>query len=101
VLLFGVPVAVAAVIVRHPPDPATATDLGPLTNRYIWIHVALLFLLPLLGIVVWKLLEGMRGFAVSFARVAVAFALVFYAAFDALIGVAAGLLSREATAMDP
>ena len=89
------PVAVAVVIAGHPPDPTTAGDLGAATGRYISIHVALLFLLPLLGVVVWKLLEGLEGFASSLARLALAFALVFYAAFDALVGIAAGVLSRE------
>lgn len=68
---------------------------GDLTDRYIWIHVGLLFLLPPLGIVVWRLLEGLEGVAATVARVATAFALVFYAAFDSLVGIASGVLSRE------
>lgn len=94
-LLFGVPVAVALLIAGHPPDPTTAGDLGAATGRYITLHVALLFLLPLLGVVVWKLLEGLDGLAASLARAGLAFALVFYAAFDSLVGIAAGVLTRE------
>lgn len=98
-LLFAVPVATAAVIAGHPPDPATATDLGDATSRYIGIHVALLFMLPLLGIALWLLLDGISGLAATVARILIPVALVFYAAFDALVGIAAGVLSRETTAM--
>jgi hypothetical protein len=97
--LVAVPVLVAVVIAGHPPDPATATDLGAQTDRYIWIHVGLLFLLPLLGIVIWTLLRGLTGPAATLARVLLPVALVFYAAFDALVGIGSGLLAREAMQM--
>lgn len=97
--LFAVPVATAVVIAGHPPDPATATDLGERTSRYIAIHVALLFMLPLLGIALWLLLDGLSSAAATIARAAIPVALVFYAAFDALVGIAAGVLSRETVAM--
>jgi hypothetical protein len=94
--LVAVPVAVALVIAGHPPDPSTATDLGAQTDLYVWIHVALLFLLPLLGMVVWILLHGLTGAPATLARVLLPVALVFYAAFDALVGIGSGLLAREA-----
>jgi hypothetical protein len=96
IFLIAVPVSTALVIAGHPPDPATATDLGPDTDRYIAIHVALLFMLPLLGVAVWMLLDGLRGVAATVARLLLPFALVFYAAFDALVGIGAGVLAREA-----
>jgi hypothetical protein len=97
--VVGVPLLVAAVISRHPPDPVAAPDLGALTDRYLWIHVALLFLLPPLGMVIWMLLDGLTGAAAGTARLLLPVALVFYAAFDALVGIGAGLLSREAMAL--
>lgn len=95
-LVLAVPLLVALVIAGHPPDPATATDLGAQTDRYIWLHVGLLFLLPLLGMLVWSVIDGLTGAAATTARVLLPVALVFYAAFDALIGVGGGLLAREA-----
>lgn len=97
--LLAVPVATALVIFQHPPDPATAGDLGAQTDLYIWIHVGLLVMLPLLGIAVWLLLDGLHGRAATIARVLLPVAIVFYAAFDALVGIGAGLLSREAKAL--
>lgn len=90
---------VAAVVLRHPPDPATASDLGDQLGLYIAIHVALLVLLPLLGLVVWALLSGVTNRAATIARVLVVPAVAFYTAFDALVGVGAGVLAREALAM--
>jgi len=94
--LFIVPVATAAVVVRHPPDPTTATDLGDRLPLYIGIHVVLLLLLPLLGLVLWVLLRDIESTPATVSRVLVVPAVAFYAAFDALVGVAAGVLAREA-----
>lgn len=94
--LFAIPVATTLVIFRHPPDPATATDLGHHTGLYVWIHVGLLFMLPLLGILIWTLLRGIENRAATVARALLPVALVFYAAFDSLVGIVAGLLAHEA-----
>jgi hypothetical protein len=93
--LFAVPVLTALTIARHPPDPVLATDLGAQTDLYIWTHVGLLFMLPLLGIAIWMLLDGVSDSVATVARFLLPFAIVFYAAFDALVGIAAGVLSRE------
>ena len=95
-LMVGAPIATGAIVAFHPPDPSTAGDLGAQTDLYIGIHVGLLFMLPLLGLTVWWLLEEIDNRAASLARVALPFMLVFYAAFDALVGIGAGLLAREA-----
>lgn len=81
--MFIVPVATAAVVVRHPPDPATATDLGDRLPLYIGIHVALLLLLPLLGLVLWVLLRDIENTPATVSRVLVVPAVAYYAAFDA------------------
>lgn len=100
--LFATPVLTGLVIATHPTDPTTAADLGAETGRYIGIHVGLLVMLPLLGIALWLLLQGITGTAATIARVMIPFTVAFYAAFDALIGIGAGVLSREAVALgDP
>ena len=93
--LFAIPILTALVIFQHPPDPSSAHDLGHHTDLYIWIHVGLLFMLPLLGILIWKLLDGIDNRAATGARLLLPVALVFYAAFDSLVWIAAGLLARE------
>jgi len=95
-VLFGAPLAMAAVVFQHPPDPAHAGSLGDETGLYVGIHVTLLFVLPFLGIAVWLLLDGVHNRAATVARVTLPFALAFYAAFDSLVGIGAGVLAREA-----
>jgi hypothetical protein len=97
--LFAVPLATALVILWHPPDPSTATGLGHQTDLYITIHVALLFMLPMLGIHIWILLGGIHNRAATVSRLLLPVALVFYAAFDSLVGIVAGMLAREAQLM--
>lgn len=94
--VFIVPVATAAVVVRHPADPKTAADLGDQLSLYIGIHVVLLLLLPLLGVVLWVLLRDIDTTPATVSRVLTLPAVAFYAAFDALVGIAAGVLAREA-----
>jgi hypothetical protein len=94
--LFVVPVATAAVVAWHPADPTTAADLGDQLSLYIGIHVVLLLLLPLLGLVLWMLLRDIESTPATVSRVLVVPAVAFYAAFDALVGIAAGVLAREA-----
>lgn len=94
--LFGSPVVAAAVVAFHPADPNTAHSLGADIDLYVGIHVALLFVLPFLAMAVWLLLDGLEGRAAAVSRIALPFMLVFYAAFDALVGIGAGLLAREA-----
>lgn len=93
--LFVVPVATAAVVAWHPADPTTAADLGDQLSLYIGIHVVLLLLLPLLGLVLWMLLRDIDSKPATVSRVLVVPAVAFYAAFDALVGIAAGVLARE------
>ena len=100
VVLFSAPIATALVVLLHPPDPTTAGSLGTQTDLYIAIHVGLLFMLPLLAIAVWLILDGLTGTAAGLARLTLPFMLVFYAAFDALVGIGAGLMAREALAFD-
>jgi hypothetical protein len=66
---------------------------------YIWIHVGLLFMLPLLGILIWMLLHGIENRAATVVRVLLPVALVFYGAFDSLVGIVAGMLAHEAMHM--
>ena len=97
-VLFSSPVAAAVIVAGHPADPSTATDLGSSLDLYIAIHVALLFVLPFLGMTIWLLLDGLTSMAATASRLLLPFVLVFYAAFDALVGIGAGLVAREALA---
>lgn len=69
------------------------------TNRWLFVHVAQLVLTPFLGALVWMLLAGLESAAARVARAAVVLWLVFFSAFDAIAGIATGVLSRHANSL--
>lgn len=94
--MLATPVLVAITIATHPADPLLPDHLGDDLSRYIWIHVALLALIPLLGVVISMLIRGLAGPSATAARFLLFPAVALYAAFDALVGIATGVLAREA-----
>jgi hypothetical protein len=68
-------------------------------NRWIFVHAAQLVLTPFLAAGVWMLLLGIESVAASIARIALAFWMVFFSAFDAVAGLASGVLVRHATSL--
>jgi hypothetical protein len=68
-------------------------------NRWIFVHAAQLVLTPFLAAGVWMLLLGIESVAARVARIALAFWMVFFSAFDAVAGLASGVLVRHATSL--
>jgi hypothetical protein len=66
------------------------------TGRWLFVHIAQLMLVPLMGALVWTLLAGLESIAARVARAALVLWLVFFSAFDAVAGIATGVLSRHA-----
>jgi hypothetical protein len=66
------------------------------TGRWLFVHIAQLVLAPFLAVGVWMLLAGLESVAVRVARAALVLWLVFFSAFDAVAGIATGVLSRHA-----
>jgi hypothetical protein len=68
-------------------------------NRWIFVHVAQLVLMPFLAVGAWLLLDGLRSAASWVARSALVLWLVFFSAFDAVAGIATGVLTRHANSL--
>ena len=60
------------------------------------MHVGQLILTPLLFLAVWRLLDGLASTAATVSRCALVVWTVFFTAYDAIQGVATGLLVRHA-----
>jgi hypothetical protein len=69
------------------------------TGRWLFVHIAQLVLAPFLGALVWVLLTGLESIAARVARAALVVWLVFFSAFDAVAGIATGVLSRYANSL--
>jgi hypothetical protein len=79
----------------HPPD----LEVGDATALYLWIHFVQLVLILLLAWGTWLLVKDLPGRAARVARVAIVPYAIVYAAFDAIAGVAIGIIMREANGM--
>jgi hypothetical protein len=68
-------------------------------DMWIFVHVAQLVLMPVLAAGVWMLLYGLPSVAAWVARSALVLWLVFFSAFDAVAGIATGVLTRHANSL--
>ncbi|HSK14553.1 MAG TPA: hypothetical protein VK915_00135 [Gaiellaceae bacterium] len=98
--LIGPPLVLAAVLWFHPAGGENVYE-GLRHDATAWfrVHVALLLVLPLLGIAAYLLLDGLHGRAATLSRLALAPFLVFYTAYEATVGVATGVLVDHANGL--
>lgn len=68
-------------------------------DRWIFVHVTQLVLAPFFAAGVWMLLAGLESVAAHVARAALVLWLVFFSAFDAVAGIATGVLTRHANSL--
>ena len=102
-LLFGVPLAVAALGLIHPggvTNPGHEGDtiyheLRDQADLFIAVHLVQLVVFSLLGLTVWFLLRDVRGTAAAVSRVALLVFVVVYTAFDSVQGIAVGVLVQK------
>src|SRR5688572_16578344 len=94
--LIAVPLLWGALLFLHPGGDG---DFYPLVSDQVveWqvTHVGTMIFIPLLGAAIYVLLRGVTGTAAQVARLAILPFVVFYAAFEILIGVATGILVNE------
>jgi hypothetical protein len=90
-ILFGAPLGYIVLGLIHPDDP----DVGDDATFFIYLHVVQLFLIGLVAYALWLLVEGVESRAATVTRIAIVPYAVFYANFDALAGIATGLIAQE------
>lgn len=91
---LGTPLVMGVVSVLHPhaAGPSIVAALQMRLGLWLGIHLIQLFLIGLLGATLWLLISGRTGCAATLSRLAIGLFLVFYAAFDAIVGIGTGLL---------
>jgi hypothetical protein len=97
VFVIGVPLAWSVVLLFHP--TGDGEDFYPIirdqVTAWMTVHVGTLLFVPLIAAVVYLLLLGVEGPAAQVSRVALAPFVVFYAAWEVLIGIGVGVLAEE------
>jgi hypothetical protein len=95
--VLGVPVAWAIVLLFHP--VGDGDRFYPIVRdevtRWELVHLATMLFIPLMAVVVYLIVRGVEGTAAKVTRVALPVFVVFYGAFEVLIGVGMGVLVNE------
>lgn len=100
-LLVGTPLLLGALFLIHPDGTGGLAGLLPVGDRWLFLHVAMLPLLGLLGVSFYVLLQGHSGTVATVGRVGVTLYMTFYVSFEAIAGVTTGLLVHEAQSLPP
>ena len=98
--LVAVPVAFAVLLWFHPMI-GDWEGLRDATTRFQAVHIGMVLALPLLGLGIRALLDGMPGRAAAVGRVAVIPFVAFYVPYVAFEGFALGALGQELNALSP
>ena len=97
-LLLAAPLLWLVPALLHPTGEPYA-GIADEADRWIFVHVAQLVLTPFLAAGVWMLLAGIQSVPALLARSALAVWMVFFSAFDAVAGIATGVLTRHANSL--
>jgi hypothetical protein len=99
-VLLAAPLLWVVLAFVHPDGENQLSEaIADQADRWIFVHAAQLVLTPFLAAGVWMLLLGIESVAASIARIALAFWMVFFSAFDAVAGLASGVLVSHATSL--
>jgi len=93
--LLGAVVGYFIIGAIHPAD----LEVGDKTSLYLGIHLVQLVLILLVAWGIWLLVKDLPGRAAKVARVAILPYAIVYSAFDAVAGVAIGIVIREANGL--
>jgi hypothetical protein len=97
--LIGVPLAWAVLLWFHPDVPDPDNVYGGLRDEvttYQIVHVGTLLFIPLMGIALYMLVRDLPGKAATISRVAIGPFVLFYSAWETVIGLATGALVQHA-----
>ena len=92
--MIGVPLLWGILLLFHPAGDGKALyrDLHDQVTPMLVVHVGMLLFLPLMAVAIYLLLRGVDGTAARISRVALLPFVLFYGAWEALQGIANGIL---------
>jgi hypothetical protein len=99
-VVLAAPLLWAVLAILHPTEGGELyAGIEDDANKWIFVHLGQLVLTPLVGVGVWMLLDGIRSAFAHIARAALVLWMVFFSAFDAIAGIATGVLTRHANSL--
>jgi hypothetical protein len=97
--LVGMPIAWAVLLWFHPdvPDPDNVYEgLRDEVTTYLIVHVGMLVFIGLIGVALYMLVRDLPGKAATISRLAIGPFVLFYSAWETVIGLATGVLVQHA-----
>jgi hypothetical protein len=92
--LVGAPLAFAALLTLHPMGTGDMFDaVSQNVTPWLIVHYGGAVGFPLMALVIWLLIRGLPGRAATVARFALPVYAVFYGAYEALFGIATGIIA--------
>jgi hypothetical protein len=100
-IVFAAPLLWAVLILFHPTPGGADAYQGLKDDVDVWlvVHVGQLILTPFLFLAVWRLLDGLSTTAATISRSALVVWTVFFSAYDAVQGIATGILTSYANGL--
>jgi hypothetical protein len=95
---IGVPLAWAVLLMFHPGgegESITYAEVQDKVTPWMVVHLGMLFFIPLIAVVIYLLLRGIEGTAARVARIALVPFVLFYGAFETLVGLGTGILVHD------
>lgn len=103
VVVLAAPVLWVVIAILHPggvgDEPAPYEGIADEANKWILVHFSQLVLTPIIAVGVWMMVDGIQSVAATVARAFLIIWTVFFSAFDAIAGIAVGVLTRHANAL--
>jgi hypothetical protein len=94
--VVGAPLPFAALLTQHPMGGGDLFELvSDNVGTWLTIHYAGTLFFPLMALVVWLLIRGLPGRAATTARWALPVFAVFYTVWEAVFGIAVGLIAES------
>ncbi len=92
--LIGVPIAWAVLLVFHPTGAGDDLylELQDQVTPWMVVHLGMVIFIPLMAGVVFLLVRGIEGTAARICRIALVPFVVFYSAWEVLMGIGTGVL---------
>jgi hypothetical protein len=97
-LLIGVPLAWAVLLLFHPTgegESITYAELQDQVTRWMVVHLGMLLFIPAMAAAMYVLLRGIEGAAAQISRISLLLFVVFYGAFETLVGIGTGILVHD------
>lgn len=103
VVVLAAPLLWVVIAILHPggvgDEPAPYEGIADEANKWILVHFSQLVLTPIIAVGVWMMVDGIQSVAATVARAFLIIWTVFFSAFDAIAGIAVGVLTRHANAL--